>query len=73
MRSLLVLQILGLISILSEVQGSNEPLMDILRNFDKVTSVTDLCSQDLTILRDAVEKEKNWALKGDRRYVEKKN
>lgn len=65
MRSLLVLLILSLISIFSEVRASNEPLMDILNNFDKVTNVTNLCSQHLTILRDEIESEENWALKGE--------
>lgn len=65
MRSLLVLLILGLLSVLSEVQGGSEPLMDILNNFEAVPNVTKLCRQHLTILRDEIKSEENWALKGE--------
>lgn len=65
MRSLLVLLSLFLISIIRDVRGSNEPLMDILDNFDTITKVTSLCSNHLKILRDEIESEENWALKGE--------
>lgn len=64
MQLQLILAIFGLV--LSEVNGSSEPLIDILNNFDKETSITDLCSNQLRILNDAIESEQVWALKGEK-------
>lgn len=72
MRSLLLLIILNLILIIRQVSGSNEPLMDILKNYDKVTQVTNLCSQHLAILRDEIKSDENWALKGEPSILQRK-
>lgn len=70
MQLQLILVIFGLV--LSEVSGSSEPLMDILKNFDKETGITDLCSHQLTVLRDSIESDQIWALKGEKIFQEMK-
>jgi hypothetical protein len=45
------------------VRGSNEPLVDILNNYDR-TNVSDACSDHLTILKSALESDRVWAFKG---------
>ncbi|KAG5676993.1 hypothetical protein PVAND_006784 [Polypedilum vanderplanki] len=44
------------------VRGGNEPLIDILNNFDR-TNVSELCSDHLEILQNAIENDEIWAYK----------
>lgn len=54
-----------LVSTSSIVRGSNEPLMDILNNYDKLTNVSELCQWHLSVLNDGIESDEIWALKGE--------
>lgn len=56
----------SLVSISKIVLGSNEPLMDILNNYEKTASVSELCHWHLSALKNGIENDEMWALKGEK-------
>lgn len=54
-----------LLSTSSIVRGSNEPLMDILNNYEKLATVSELCQLQLSVLKNGIESDEIWALKGE--------
>lgn len=59
-----------LVSTSSIVRGSNEPLMDILNNYDKLTNVSELCQWHLSVLKNGIESDEIWALKGEQSIID---
>lgn len=69
---LVILQILTLLlSISNIVRGSNEPLMDILNYYDKISNISELCDKHLSVLKNGIESEEVWALKGEIKIVKR--
>jgi hypothetical protein len=64
---LVISQILTILLISSSVYGSDEPLLDILNYHDKYANVSELCHRHLTFLRDGIESDEVWALKGEQK------
>lgn len=65
MHLLVISHILTILLISSSVCGSGEPLLDILSYHDKYANVSELCHRHLTFLRDGIESDEIWALKGE--------
>jgi hypothetical protein len=49
---------------LSYVESAKEPLIDILNNYENLTSISELCSEHLGVLKSALNNDDVWAIKG---------
>ena len=55
--------VFGIFFLLKIIKASNEPMLDILNNY-RTVKVSENCTRDLNILKNASESHEIWAIKG---------